>query len=226
MLVEEVRIQRQVAVAEVLPVVEAQRQVALAALAVLELGQVVAEQQAAVVEYLSMAESTAQVEWVVLVAQAAPTVVALAVRVVLAEAEQVERAAVPLVLQEPQTSEAAQARQKAAPADQVERVGLVVQLAAEVELAALAQPTLQADQVALAVLVATPLPVQAGLVEQAESTAKLVLAELVEVFLLFLRPAAEAAGYSCLFRPWLPLPIGEIFFSQRRPTLLTSLKGC
>ena len=190
MLVEEVRIQRQVAVAEVLPVVEAQRQVALAALAALELGQVVAEQQAAVVEYLSMAESAAQAEWVALVAQAAPTVAALAVRVVLAEAEQVERAAVPLVLQEPQTSEAAQARQKAAPA----------------------------DQVALAVLVATPLPVQAGLVEQAESTAELVLAELVEVFLLFLRPAAEAAGYSCLFRPWLPLPIGEIFLSQRRPT--------
>lgn len=62
MLVEVVRIQRQVAV------VEAQRQAALAALAVLaeaqrqvalaalEFGQVVAEQQAAVVEYLSMAE--------------------------------------------------------------------------------------------------------------------------------------------------------------------------
>ena len=205
MLVEEVRIQRQVAVAEVLPVVEAQRQVALAALAALELGQVVAEQQAAV-------------EWVALVAQAAPTVAALAVRVVLAEAEQVERAAVPLVLQGPQTSEAAQARQKAAPADQVALAVLVVQLAAEVELAALAQLTLQADQVALAVLVATPLPVQAGLVEQAEATAELVLAELVEVLLLFLRPAAEAAGYSCLFRPWLPLPIGEIFLSQRRPT--------
>ena len=46
MLVEVVRIQRQVAVVEVLPVVEAQRQAALAAL---EFGQVVAEQQAAVV---------------------------------------------------------------------------------------------------------------------------------------------------------------------------------
>ena len=62
MLVEVVRIQRQVVVVEVPPVVEAQRQVALAALAVLaeaqrqvalaalEFGQVVAEQQAAVVE--------------------------------------------------------------------------------------------------------------------------------------------------------------------------------
>ena len=65
MLVEVVRIQRQVVVVEVPPVVEAQRQVALAALAeaqrqvalaALEFGQVVAEQQAAVVEYLSMAE--------------------------------------------------------------------------------------------------------------------------------------------------------------------------
>lgn len=65
MLAEVVRIQRQVAVVEVLPVVEAQRQVALAvlpeaqrqvALAALDFGQVVAEQQAAVVEYLSMAE--------------------------------------------------------------------------------------------------------------------------------------------------------------------------
>ncbi|CDD75909.1 unknown [Cryptobacterium sp. CAG:338] len=68
MLVEVVRIQRQVVVVEVPPVVEAQRQAALAALAVLaeaqrqvalaalEFGQVVAEQQAAVVEYLSMAE--------------------------------------------------------------------------------------------------------------------------------------------------------------------------
>lgn len=53
MLVEVVRIQRQVAAVEALPVVEAQRQAALAAL---EFGQVVAEQQAAVVEYLSMAE--------------------------------------------------------------------------------------------------------------------------------------------------------------------------
>lgn len=53
MLVEVVRIQRQVAVVEVPPVVEAQRQAALAAL---EFGQVVTEQQAAVVEYLSMAE--------------------------------------------------------------------------------------------------------------------------------------------------------------------------
>lgn len=53
MLVEVVRIQRQVVVVEVPPVVEAQRQVALAAL---EFGQVVAEQQAAVAEYLSMAE--------------------------------------------------------------------------------------------------------------------------------------------------------------------------
>lgn len=68
MLVEVVRIQRQVVVVEVPPVVEAQRQAALAALAVLaeaqrqvalaalEFGQVVAEQQAAVVECLSMAE--------------------------------------------------------------------------------------------------------------------------------------------------------------------------
>lgn len=68
MLVEVVRIQRQVVVVEVPPVVEAQRQAALAALAVLAeaqrqvalaalaFGQVVTEQQAAVVEYLSMAE--------------------------------------------------------------------------------------------------------------------------------------------------------------------------
>ena len=53
MLVEVVRIQRQVAAVEVPPVVEAQHQVALAAL---EFDQVVAEQQAAVAKYLSMAE--------------------------------------------------------------------------------------------------------------------------------------------------------------------------
>lgn len=67
---------------------------------------------------------------------------------------------------------------------------------------------------------------QAELVAQAESAAGPVLAELVEMFLLFLRPVAEAAGYSYLFRPWLPLPIGEIFLPQRRPTLLALLKGC
>jgi len=68
MLVEVVRIQRQVAAVEVPPVVEAQHQAALAALVVLaeaqhqvalaalEFDQVVAEQQAAVVKYPSMAE--------------------------------------------------------------------------------------------------------------------------------------------------------------------------
>lgn len=70
-MVEVVRIQRQVAAVEVPPVVEAQHQAALAALAALvvlaeaqrqvalaalEFDQVVAEQQAAVVKYLSMAE--------------------------------------------------------------------------------------------------------------------------------------------------------------------------
>ena len=106
MLVEVVRIQRQVAVVEVLPVVEAQRQAALAAL---EFGQVVAEQQAAVVEYLSMAELAARVE---------PA--ALVVRVALAEAAPVVRVAASLVLQGPQMSEAVQAHQKAALADQAE----------------------------------------------------------------------------------------------------------
>lgn len=72
MLVEVVRIQRQVVVVEVPPVVEAQRQVALAALAVL--------------------------------AEAAPVV----------------RVAASLVLQGPQMSEAVQAHQKAALADQAE----------------------------------------------------------------------------------------------------------
>ena len=62
-------------------------------------------------------------------------------------------------------SEAVQAHQKAAPADQVDQVGQVVRL------------------------------------------------------------AAEAAGYSYLFRPWLPLPIGEIFLPQRRPTLLALSKA-
>lgn len=75
-------------------------------------------------------------------------------------------------------------------------------------------------------LAATLLPDQAELVVQAESAAESALAELVEVLLFFLRPAAEAAGYSYLFRPWLPLPIGEIFLPQRRPTLLALLKGC
>lgn len=95
MLVEVVRIQRQVAVVEVLPVVEAQRQVALAES---EFGQVVAEQQAAVVEYLSMAELAARVEPAALVV----------------------RVATLLVLQGPQMSEAVQAHQKAALADQAE----------------------------------------------------------------------------------------------------------
>lgn len=112
------------------------------------------------------------------------------------------RVAASLVLQGPQVSEAVQAHQKAAPVDQAEQVRLVVQLAA------------------------TLLPDQAELVVQAESAAAPVLAELVEMFLLFLRPVAEAAGYSYLFRPWLPLPIGEIFLPQRRPTLLALLKDC
>lgn len=93
----------------------------------------------------------------------------------------------------------------------------------------MAQLALQAEQVALVeqvVLAATLLPDQAELVVQAESAAESALAELVEVLLLFLCPAAEAAGYSYLFRPWLPLPIGEIFLPQRRPTLLALLKGC
>lgn len=127
-------------------------------------------------------------------------------RVALAETALAVRVAASLVLQGPQMSEAVQAHQKAAPVDQAEQVGLVVRLAAEAELAALAQLALQAEQVALA---AAP-----------------VLAELVEMFLLFLRPVAEAAGYSYLFRPWLPLPIGEIFLPQRRPTLLALLKDC
>lgn len=99
-------------------------------------------------------------------------------------------------------SEAVQAHQKAAPIDQAEQVGLVVRLAAEAELAALVQLTLQAEQVALVeqvALAATLLPDQAELVVQAESAAAPVLAELVEMFLLFLRPVAEAAGYSYLF---------------------------
>lgn len=133
------------------------------------------------------------------------------VRAALVEAAPIERAAALLVLQGPQMSEAVQAHQKAAPADQVDQVGQVVRLAAEAELAALAQLALRADQVALAV--------------QAESAAEPVLAELVEMLLLFLRPAAEAAGYSYLFRPWLPLPIGEIFLPQRRPTLLALSKA-
>ena len=124
-------------------------------------------------------------------------------RVALAEAALAVRVAASLVLQGPQMSEAVQAHQKAAPVDQAEQVGLVVRLAAEAELAALAQLALQA-----------------------ESAAAPVLAELVEMFLLFLRPVAEAAGYSYLFRPWLPLPIGEIFLPQRRPTLLALLKDC
>lgn len=139
--------------------------------------------------------------------------VVLVVRAALVEAAPIERAAALLVLQGPQMSEAVQAHQKAAPADQVDQVGQVVRLAAEAELAALAQLALRADQVALAVqavLAATLLPVQA---------------ELVEMLLLFLRPAAEAAGYSYLFRPWLPLPIGEIFLPQRRPTLLALSKA-
>lgn len=88
---------------------------------------------------------------------------------------------------------------------------------------------LQAEQVALVeqvALAATLLPDQAELVEQVALAAAPVLAELVEMFLLFLRPVAEAAGYSYLFRPWLPLPIGEIFLPQRRPTLLALLKDC
>lgn len=157
--------------------------------------------------------------------------VVLVVRAALVEAAPIERAAALLVLQGPQMSEAVQAHQKAAPADQVDQVGQVVRLAAEAELAALAQLALRADQVVLAVLAvqavlaATLLPVQAELVVQAESAAKPVLAELVEMLLLFLRPAAEAAGYSYLFRPWLPLPIGEIFLPQRRPTLLALSKA-
>lgn len=154
--------------------------------------------------------------------------VVLVVRAALVEAAPIERAAALLVLQGPQMSEAVQAHQKAAPADQVDQVGQVVRLAAEAELAALAQLALRADQVALAVqavLAATLLPVQAELVVQAESAAEPVLAELVEMLLLFLRPAAEAAGYSYLFRPWLPLPIGEIFLPQRRPTLLALSKA-
>lgn len=126
--------------------------------------------------------------------------VVLVVRAALVEAAPIERAAALLVLRGPQMSEAVQAHQKAAPADQV---ALAVQ----------------------AVLAATLLPVQAELVVQAESAAKPVLAELVEMLLLFLRPAAEAAGYSYLFRPWLPLPIGEIFLPQRRPTLLALSKA-
>ena len=135
-------------------------------------------------------------------------------QVALAEAALAVRVAALLVLQGPQMSEAVQAHQKAAPVDQAEQVGLVVRLAAEAELAALAQLALQAEQVALVdqvALAATLLPDQA---------------ELVEMFLLFLRPVAEAAGYSYLFRPWLPLPIGEIFLPQRRPTLLALLKDC
>ncbi len=151
--------------------------------------------------------------------------VVLVVRAALVEAAPIERAAALLVLQGPQMSEAVQAHQKAAPADQVDQVGQVVRLAAEAELAALAQLALRADQVALAVQAATLLPVQAELVVQAESAAEPVLAELVEMLLLFLRPAAEAAGYSYLFRPWLPLPIGEIFLPQRRPTLLALSKA-
>ena len=157
--------------------------------------------------------------------------VVLVVRAALVEAAPIERAAALLVLQGPQMSEAVQAHQKAAPADQVDQVGQVVRLAAEAELAALAELALRADQVVLAVLAvqavlaATLLPVQAELVVQAESAAKPVLAELVEMLLLFLRPAAEAAGYSYLFRPWLPLPIGEIFLPQRRPTLLALSKA-
>lgn len=158
------------------------------------------------------------VELAARVARAEPTV-----RVALAEAALAVRVAALLVLQGPQMSEAVQAHQKAAPVDQAEQVGLVVRLAAEAELAALAQLALQAEQVALA---ATLLPDQAELVVQAESAAAPVLAELVEMFLLFLRPVAEAAGYSYLFRPWLPLPIGEIFLPQRRPTLLALLKDC
>lgn len=87
------------------------------------------------------------------------------VRAALVEAAPIERAAALLVLQGPQMSEAVQAHQKAAPADQVDQVGQVVRL------------------------------------------------------------AAEAAGYSYLFRPWLPLPIGEIFLPQRRPTLLALSKA-
>ena len=157
--------------------------------------------------------------------------VVLVVRAALVEAAPIERAAALLVLQGPQMSEAVQAHQKAAPADQVDQVGQVVRLAAEAELAALAQLALRADQVALAVqavqavLAATLLPVQAELVVQAESAAEPVLAELAEMLLLFLRPAAEAAGYSYLFRPWLPLPRGEIFLPQRRPTLLALSKA-
>lgn len=154
--------------------------------------------------------------------------VVLVVRAALVEAAPIERAAALLVLQGPQMSKAVQAHQKAAPADQVDQVGQVVRLAAEAELAALAQLALRADQVALAVqavLAATLLPVQAELVVQAESAAEPVLAELVEMLLLFLRPAAEAAGYSYLFRPWLPLPTGEIFLPQRRPTLLALSKA-
>ena len=147
------------------------------------------------------------------------------VRAALVEAAPIERAAALLVLQGPQMSEAVQAHQKAAPADQVDQVGQVVRLAAEAELAALAQLALRADQVEQVVLAETLLPVQAELVVQAESAAEPALAELVEMLLLFLRPAAEAAGYSYLFRPWLPLPIGETFLPQRRPTLLALSKA-
>lgn len=94
--------------------------------------------------------------------------VVLVVRAALVEAAPIERAAALLVLQGPQMSEAVQAHQKAAPADQVDQV----------------------DQVGQVV-----------------------------------RLAAEAAGYSYLFRPWLPLPIGEIFLPQRRPTLLALSKA-
>ena len=106
-----------------------------------------------------------------LVVRAALRVALLAVPIVrpaLAEAAPIERAAALLVLQGPQMSEAVQAHQKAAPADQVDQV----------------------DQVGQVV-----------------------------------RLAAEAAGYSYLFRPWLPLPIGEIFLPQRRPTLLALSKA-
>lgn len=140
-------------------------------------------------------------------------------RVALAEAALAVRVAASLVLQGPQMSEAVQAHQKAAPVDQAEQVGLVVRLAAEAELAALAQLVLQAEQVALVeqvALAATLLPDQAELVVQAESAAAPVLAELVEMFLLFLRPVAEAAGYSYLFRPWLPLPIGGNLLTTKK----------
>ena len=78
------------------------------------------------------------------------------------------------------------------------------------------QLTLRAEQVALVeqvALAATLLPDQAELVVQAESAAAPVLAELVEMFLLFLRPIAEAAGYSYLFRPW------KVSYLRRYPSL-------